>query len=73
MIENVYTLFCDNYFPPNKIVVYDFENGVLENHTHYTEPVDGIWPKYSIGVWNVTYKNLNPDYYLAGQITNPQS
>lgn len=68
MITEIQHVFCDNYFPPTFILVKKFKDESYILETTYSEPNDGIYEKYVVGIWKVKYKKLNPNYYLKGQL-----
>lgn len=60
--------FCDNYFPPINIEVRNYPDNKVYNSTTYTEPSDGVYDSFLVGIFRVKYKKLNPNYYCAGQL-----
>lgn len=62
------TTVFNNYFPPTVIEVIKWGNGDYQNQTEYRIPENGIYPSYVVGVWRVTYKTINPNYYCEGQL-----
>lgn len=66
---HIKTIFCDNYFPPIVIEVIKWKSGEYVNKTEYRTPHDGIYGEEVVGIWNVKYKKLDPNYCCEGQIT----
>jgi len=65
---NIETIFCDNYFPPTYIFCLKWKDGSYQNRTQYVcNESKSPYGKEYVGVWNVTYKKLNPNYYCDGQ------
>lgn len=62
------TIFNENYFPPTIIECYKWKSGSYTNFVNSRTPADGKYPNEVLGVWKITHKILNPNYYCEGQV-----